>query len=332
MSKLSHDDNFKNMLQDFPEESLEVFFPQAQAAWGKVLEVSFERQEPRKHHLADPGLRLDIPILFTFARHKLLLWLVEFQEDKQKFSIHRLLRYTTDLMEAHPDAVVVPTVLFTESRNWHKDVLRQLESRIAGRTFVHFEYVYHKLFDLRARDYYAVRNPVVKILLPKMQYDPSERLEVIRQAYTGLYQLVSAALFSKYLHFIDTYADVAPEEQQLIYNALIEQKETAMFSEYIKDLGREEGKKEGKEEGKKEGKKEGMIEMVADALGLKFVRVPEHISARLARISEVEALKELVKTAFLSESLQQFEKGLEDVERRSRAAREVQEPFQAAQS
>ncbi len=118
------------------------------------------------------------------------------------------------------------------------------------------------------------------------------------------------------MHFIDTYADVAPEEQQLIYNALIEQKETAMFSEYIKDLG----------------KKEGMIEMVADALGLKFVQVPEHISARLASISEVDALKELHKTAFLSDNLQQFEKGLEDVERRSRAAREVQEPFQAAQS
>ncbi len=38
-------------------------------------------------------------------------------------------------MEAHPDAVVVPTVLFTESRNWHKDVLRQLESRLGERTF-----------------------------------------------------------------------------------------------------------------------------------------------------------------------------------------------------
>ncbi len=42
--------------------------------------------------------------------------------------------------------------------------------------------------------------------------------------------------------------------------------ETAMFSEYIRDLG----------------KKEGMIEMVADALGLKFVQVPEHISALVA--------------------------------------------------
>ncbi len=320
MSKLSHDDNFKNLLLDFPEASLEVFFPQALEVWGKVLEVSFERQEPRKHHLADPGLRLDIPILFTFAGHKLLLWLVEFQEDKQKFSIHRLLRYTIDLMEAHPDAVVVPTVLFTESRNWHKDVLRHLESRMEGRTFVYFEYVYHKLFDLRARDYCDVRNPVVKILLPKMQYDPSERLEVIRQAYIGLYQLVSAALFSKYLHFIDTYADVAPEEQQLLYNTLTEQKETAMFSEYIKELGREEGKKEG------------MIEMVADALGLKFVRVPEHISSRLARITEVEALKELHKKAIVSDNLQQFEKGLEDVECRSRAAQEVEGSLQAVQS
>ncbi|MEA1967141.1 MAG: archaeosortase/exosortase family protein [Thermodesulfobacteriota bacterium] len=39
---------------------------------------------------------MDIPILFHFEKQQLLLWIVEFQEDKSKFSIHKLLRYTTD--------------------------------------------------------------------------------------------------------------------------------------------------------------------------------------------------------------------------------------------
>ncbi|MCA1793707.1 MAG: hypothetical protein LC660_07520 [Desulfobacteraceae bacterium] len=43
--------------------------------------------------------------------------------------------------------------------------------------------MFHKLFDLNARDYYNVDNPVVKILLPKMNYGKEERIKVIRQAY-----------------------------------------------------------------------------------------------------------------------------------------------------
>jgi len=41
---------------------------------------------------AESHLALDMPILFTFEKHELLLWLVEFQEDKSKFSIYKLAR------------------------------------------------------------------------------------------------------------------------------------------------------------------------------------------------------------------------------------------------
>jgi hypothetical protein len=53
----------------------------------------------------------------------------------------------------------------------------------AGRRLLNFEYVLLKLFDYKAWDYYDHPNPVVKILLPKMDYEPKERAEVIRQAY-----------------------------------------------------------------------------------------------------------------------------------------------------
>ncbi|WP_052812883.1 hypothetical protein [Desulfonatronum thioautotrophicum] len=128
-----------------------------------LAKISFVRQEPRKHHLSDSALALDMPILFRFTRGSLLLWLVEFQEDKDKFSIHKLLRYATDLMEAHPDAVIIPTVLFTGRKTWRKDVPRLLESRLGATTFLHFEYVHLKLFALQGKDYYNMNNPVAKI-------------------------------------------------------------------------------------------------------------------------------------------------------------------------
>jgi hypothetical protein len=200
MTQEPHDQNFKNLFLDFPTEALEWIFPQAIQTWGPVQHVEFLRQEPKKRKLSDSHLVLDMPILFSFQHDKqLLLWLVEFQEAKARFSIYKLARYTLDMMEAHPGAVVIPTVLFTDRKTWRKDVVRQIEILFNNRVFLHFEYVFIKLFDFHARDYYHIPNPVVKILLPKMQYAPEECWEVIRQAYIGLFQLVSLALFDEFV-------------------------------------------------------------------------------------------------------------------------------------
>ena len=241
MPQESHDQNFKNIFLDFPKEALEWMMPQSLEKFGELRHVEFVRQEPKKRKLTDTHLSLDMPILYRFQRGRLLLWLVEFQEDKAKFSIYKLLRYTTDLMEAYPKAMVVPLVLFTDRVKWRKSVVRQLETKFDERIFLHFEYVFVKLFDLNARDYYHVRNPVLKILLPKMNYVPEERLEVIRQAYRGLFELVPALLFEKYRDFIDIYANVEAEERKAVSQELQNHKETIMIAQYIKEQGMQEG-------------------------------------------------------------------------------------------
>jgi hypothetical protein len=248
------------LFQDFPEETLQWLFPQAEQNWGKIVSIDFTRQEPKKHHLSDAGLALDLPILFHFENQQLLLWLVEFQEDKSKFSIHKLLRYTTDMMEAHPSALVVPTVLFTDRKKWRKTVPLELHTQINDRLFLHFEYVFHKLFDLNARDYYNMDNPVVKILLPKMNYGKNERIEVIRQAYKGLFQLATRGLFDKYVDFIDVYSEISDQEQQQLYETIIQHKETAMLAQYIREKGRQEGMQKGRQEGMQKGMQKGRQE------------------------------------------------------------------------
>ncbi len=130
MPQESHDQNFKNLFLDFPKEALEWILPETLQKWGAVQQIEFLRQEPKKHRLSEAHLSLDMPILFSFERQQLLLWLVEFQEDKSKFSLYKLLRYTSNLMEAHPLALVIPTVLFTDRRRWRKDVLVQFEHNI----------------------------------------------------------------------------------------------------------------------------------------------------------------------------------------------------------
>lgn len=44
---ISHDQNFKNLLMDFPEEALYFFYPDAHKTWGSVENIEFVRQEPR---------------------------------------------------------------------------------------------------------------------------------------------------------------------------------------------------------------------------------------------------------------------------------------------
>lgn len=74
----SHDHNFKNLFQDSPGEALEWILPEALQTYGPVRHIEFIRQEPPKLRLSDHYLSLDMPILFTFDRHRIILWIVEF--------------------------------------------------------------------------------------------------------------------------------------------------------------------------------------------------------------------------------------------------------------
>jgi predicted transposase YdaD len=306
-----HDHNFKNIFLDFPKEALSWLLPEALDAYGQLERIEFVRQEPRKRKLSEAHLSLDMPILFTFAAARVLLWLVEFQEDKQRFSIYRLLRYTTDLMEAYPDATVVPTVLFTQRKKWRRDVPRQIESHLGNRQFLRFEYRLIRLFDFQARDYYDHPNPIVRILLPKMNYKPEERAEVIRQAYLGLFRLAAPMLFDKYVDFIDVYAEIREEEREEIYHLMTEREESAMLAQYIKDKGFQEGRKTGQEEGRRKGRLEGrhegrlegkcgLLEMI---LTRRFGPLPDWAKQRLASASS-EQLDQWAERALEVKSLQ----------------------------
>ena len=304
----SHDHHFKNVFLDFPTEALAWLAPEAFEALGPLKGLEFVRQEPRKRKLKDAHPALDMPILFNFEEGQVLLWLVEFQEDKGRFSIYRLLRYATDLMEAYPRATVIPTVLFTRRGKWRKDVTREIGSRLVNRVYLHFEYQLVRLFDFNAKDYYENQNPIVKILMPRMNYTPEERPEVIRQAYMGLYQLATPMLFDKYVDFIDVYAGVRDKEREELYRAIAEKEETAMLAQYIKEKGFNEGMEKGIQQGIQQGMEQGIQQGVVDGLlegielgiGLRFGAEGLKLMAAVRQIREVarlKAVKEAVKNA-----------------------------------
>lgn len=303
----SHDHNFKNVFLDFPKEALEWLAPETFEVFGGLKDLEFVRQEPKKRKLKDAHLALDMPILFNFESGQVLLWLVEFQEDKRRFSIYRLLRYTTDLMEAYPRATLIPTVLFTRRGKWRKNVVRKIGSHLGGRTYLHFEYQMVRLFDFNARDYYENPNPIVKILMPRMNYTPEERPEVIRQAYLGLYQLVTPMLFDKYVDFIDVYAGVQEDEREELYLAIAEKEETTMLAQYIKEKGFKEGVQQGIQQGIREGIMAGLIEGIELGIGLRFGPRGLKLMEAVRQIGEVEQLKAVKEAVRTARNLSDFE-------------------------
>ncbi|MEA3417035.1 MAG: hypothetical protein U9R02_12935, partial [Thermodesulfobacteriota bacterium] len=169
---------------------------------------------------------------------------------------------------------------------------------------------FFKLFDFNARDYYNVNNPVIKILLPKMNYKKDERIEVIRQAYTGLFQLVSRGLFDKYVDFIDVYAEVSKEEQENLYHEIIQHKETAMLAQYIRDKGMQQGMLQGMQQGMLQGMQQGMLleaqDMLIEVLTERFGSVSGELSEQIKRINSRERLKDLLRHALRVKNFNEF--------------------------
>ncbi len=130
-----------------------------------------------------------------------------------------------------------------------------------------------------------------------MSYKKSERIEVIRQAYVGLYQLASTTLFNKYIDFIDVYAKINLEEQDALYQEIVEHQETAMLAQFI----REKGKQEGLQQGKQEGLLQGMLQTgkanIIEVLELRFGKVSDDIIHQIQQINDPDKLKNLLRKA-----------------------------------
>ena len=134
-----------------------------------------------------------------------------------------------------------------------------------------------------------MKNPVAKILLPKMNYEKHERQEVIRQAYMGLYQFASRILFEKYVDFIDVYAQIKPDEKDSLYNEIVQHKETAMLAQYIRDKGKQEGIQEGIQKGIRKGIRESII----DTLQIRFGKISSEIIDKVNQFDDPVKLKKL---------------------------------------
>ena len=240
-----HDQNFKNLILDYPHEAL-AFFAEGEAGenlnQARIIPI---RQEQLKDRLGDRFRELDVPLLVEWpnGNREAIVFVLEEETQSNRFSIHRLAHYCLDLAELMETDRVIPVVIFLNSGT------RKNSLRLGGdrHSYLEFHYLACDLKHLSASDYKDSSNIIARVNLPNMYYPKQERLEIYLAAQLGLLQMESnPSKQRKYVDFIDYYADLS--EQEIIEfrtHYLNKEGEIMGLAQILRQEGCQEGRQEG---------------------------------------------------------------------------------------
>lgn len=248
---VSHDQNFKNLILDYPRQALELFAPEEAAHFGGGVVFTPIREEQLKDRLSDRFLELDIPLLAEWpdGRREALLFVVEEQTRASGFSPHKLARYCLELAELFGTDRVVPVVIFLSRPQCGS---RELRLRNEFFEYLHFRYLRCVLPDLPAQQYLHSDNLVARINLPNMRWPKAMKLDIYANATRGLMELEpDPDRQLKYVEFIDIYTALDDNERALFEQRYRqEDSSVAGFAERFTNIGIEKGLEQGLETGR----------------------------------------------------------------------------------
>lgn len=240
-----HDQNFKNLILDYPREALAFFAAKETGedlAEARIVPI---RQEQLQERLGERFRELDVPLLVEWpdGRREGILFVIEEETATSRFSIHRLAHYCLDLAELLDTDRIVPVVIFLRPGT------RPEQLQLGGdrHNYLDFRYLSCALDRLAAADYLDSDNLVVRLNLPNMAYPPTERLSIYAAAQAGLAMLeTELEKRSKYADFIDYYANLTDEELAYYRDTTLQQRGDLMgLAQQLRQEGHQEGRQEG---------------------------------------------------------------------------------------
>jgi hypothetical protein len=270
---MDNDQNFKNLILDYPFDALELFAPGEAEDLRQGARIIPIREEQLKDRLGDRFRELDIPLLVEWpdGQRAAIVFVLEEETDPRRFSVHRLAHYCLDLSELFQTDRVVPVVVFLRAGSYRQELVLGSEQRI----YLHFNFVPCALAELSYESYRESDNVVARLNLPNMRYSPQQRVDVYAHAVRGLHELeADSDRISKYLDFIDIYADLDETEQKLyIYKYPQEAELMSTFAERFRQEGRQEGHQEGMQQGE--------VQILLRQLSRKFGELPPDIRRKV---------------------------------------------------
>ena len=175
----SHDQNFKNLILDYPQQALELFAASESSGLGQGVRITPIRQEQLKSRLGDRFRELDVPLLVEWpdGRYEALLFILEEETNPSRFSIHRLAHYCLDLSEMYATSRVVPVVIFLRASD---QIPKMLILGGDHHSYLNFNYLNCELADLDASQYLDSQNLVARLNLPNMRWKAGQKVDVGR--------------------------------------------------------------------------------------------------------------------------------------------------------
>ena len=247
-NRISHDQNFKNLILDYPRDALSFFAPDEAPLPEDQVKFTPIRQEQLQQYPGAHYRELDVPLQVDWVdgRRETILFVIEEETDPRHFSILRLAHYCLDLAELNKTNRVVPVVIFLGEADLAPASLALGSDHHNHMTF---DYLSCKLKDIPYERWQHSDNLVARLNLPNMRYPAGQKLEVCSQAYDSLLALESDRdKRAKYLQFIDFYAGLNDNElNQMQLKYLKDKPNMAGFAQHFRQEGRQEGLQEGRQ-------------------------------------------------------------------------------------
>ena len=280
----SHDQNFKNLILDYPRQALAFFAPDEARDLDDAVRITPIRQEQLKDRLGDRFHELDVPLLVEWpdGRREALLFVLEEESAPGRFSIHRLVSYCATLGELMETDRVVPVVIFLRGG---EQVRRHLELGSERHTYLRFDYLACILADTPADAWLDSSNLVARLNLPNMRWPRERKLEIYAQAVRGLIGLEpSIEKRIKYMDFIDIYSPLDDNERRLYQQRYPQENEEMLtWSERARHAGLEQGLQQGLLQGLEKGREDGERELLSRLLARRFGPLDGRTAERLQR-------------------------------------------------
>lgn len=302
---IDHDRLFKELLETFFVEFMELFFPREYQSID-FEDLRFLKQELFTDVTAGDKHYVDLVIETKLKGETgLILVHLENQAQYQSNFAERMFIYFSKLYQKHK-CPVLPIAIF--SYDEIRDEPQNFSVKFPFLTVLDFTYYIVELKKKNWRDYIKQDNPVAAALLSKMGYSEAEKVEIKLEFLRMITRMkLDPAQQLLITGFFETYLPLSEEEELILTQTItnLDPKEANKMLE-ITTSWHEKGRAEGILEGQKEGQKELLIRQITKKFGI----LPKDIANEIKKL-DADHLNNLGEAIFDLANLDDLKKWLD---------------------
>src|SRR5580692_5839887 len=301
---INHDRLFKELIQTFFLEFLELLLPQVR---DYIDGTSFELLDKELFTDVTAGDQheVDVVVKVRFkGKETFFLIHVENQAQPQKDFGKRMFGYFARLYQKY-GLPIYPIVLLTHDAPLTKEP-EVFQISFPNKVVLDFRYEVIQLNQMNWFDYVRSENPAASALMAKMRIAPKDRPRVKLECIRMMSSLSSKKLLNKaelqvLRGIVDTYLRLNDSEQKVFQSALEQlapaEKEKVMeVTNFWEERGRQEGLERGLQQGREEGREEGgrqrLLSLIRRQIERKLGLIDTEVAERIGLLNadQLEAL------------------------------------------